>query len=282
MDFGNIYIIHTCGVIVHMRKMSVAAVVSFLVMIIAPLTTVYAEYTPPFEVSADAVYMVNLDTGTVVYQKNANKKEYPASLTKLVTTILAMEKTSDLDSAMVKCTSSILSEFDGMNASNAGMRAGEERSMRDLIYCMLLPSANEAASMVAEYVGGSRAEFVDMMNKKAQEIGAVSTHFVNPHGLHDNDQYTTAQDMYLIAKYAMKLPGFMDMASKTSYELKPSNKRDTEYIFTTNKMMVQSAGPDVYYKYVRGIKTGTTDEAGRCCVSTATKDGYTYPYQIID
>ena len=104
----------------------------------------------------------------------------------------------------------------------------------------------------------------------------MSTNFVNPHGLHDNDHYTTAQDMYLIAKYAIQLPGFMDMCTKTSYELKPSNKRDTEYIFTTNKMMVQSSSPDVYYKYVRGIKTGTTDEAGRCCVSTATKDGYTY------
>lgn len=259
-----------------MRKMSIAVIFSLIIIIFAPFTSVYAEYTPPFEVSADAVYMVNLDTGTVVYQKNANKKEYPASLTKLVTTILAMENTPDLDNTMVKCGPDIWAEFEGIDVSNAGMIAGEERSMRDLIYCMLLPSANEAASMVAEYVGGSRASFVDMMNKKTQEIGAVSTHFVNPHGLHDSDHYTTAQDMYLIAKYAMQLPGFMDMATKTNYELKPSNKRTTEYIFTTNKMMVQSSSSDVYYKYVRGIKTGTTDEAGRCCVSTATKDGYTY------
>ncbi len=263
-----------------MRKFSIAVFLSFIIMIIVPFTTVFAEYTPPFEVNADAVYMVNLDTGTVVYQKNANKKEYPASLTKLITTILAMESTPDLDNTMVKCTSAILDEFYGMNASNAGMRAGEERSMRDLIYCMLLPSANEAASMVADYIGGDRETFIDMMNKKAEELGAVSTHFVNPHGLHDDDHYSTAQDMYLIARYAMQLPGFMDMASATTYTLKPSNKRDTEYINTTNRLMVTSS--PIYDKDVRGMKTGTTDEAGRCSITTATRDGYTYMLVVMN
>ena len=258
-----------------MRKLSMALFFAMILTLFIPFSTVFADYTPPFEVSAEAVYFVNLDTGAVVYQKNADKKMYPASLTKLITIILAMENTPDLDDTMVKCTTKILDEFYGMNASNAGMLPGEERSMRDMLYCMLLPSANEAASMVADYLGdGSRADFIAMMNEKAEELGAVSTHFVNPHGLHDPEQYATAQDMYLIAKYAMQMPGFMDIASKTKYELVPSNKRGTEYINTTNKMMVQ--GSSTYYQYVKGIKTGTTDEAGRCCISTATKDGYTY------
>ncbi len=257
-----------------MRKLSVAVIFTVLICLFAPFFSVYAEYTPPFEVSAEAVYMVNLDTDTVVYQKNANKKMYPASLTKIMTTILAYENTTDLDNTMVKCGATVWDEFMGMNVSHAGIIPGEERSMRDLIYCMMLPSANEAASIVASYIGGSRSDFVAMMNEKAQELGAVSTHFVNPHGLHDDEHYTTAQDMYLITKYAMQIPGFMDVAATPTYTLVASNKRGTQYINTTNRMQVQ--GSDVYYPYIRGIKTGTTDEAGRCFISTATKDGYTY------
>ncbi len=257
-----------------MRKLSMIVFCMVLLTTLAPFINVYAEYTPPFEVSAEAVYVVNLDTDTVVYEKNSNKKMYPASLTKLMTTILAFENTDDIDSTMVRCGAAVWDEFLGLNVSHAGIIPGEERSMRDLIYCMLLPSANEAASIVATHIGGSRSDFVAMMNEKAAELGAVSTHYVNPHGLHDDDQYTTAQDIYLITKYAMQIPGFMDIASTSSYTLEPSNKRGKEYINTTNRMQVQ--GSDVYYQYIRGIKTGTTDEAGRCFVSTATKDGYTY------
>ncbi len=262
-----------------MRKLSTAVIFMVLIALFAPFFSVYADYTPPFEVSAEAVYVVNLDTDTVVYQKNANKKMYPASLTKLMTTILAFENTTDLDNTMVRCGATVWDEFINMglkssDISSAGIIPGEDRSMRDLLYCMLLPSANEAASIVASYVGGSRSDFVAMMNQKAQELGAVSTHYVNPHGLHDEDQYTTAQDMYLIAKYAMQIPGFMEIATTNSYTLVASNKRGQEYISTTNRMQVP--GSDMYYQYIRGVKTGTTDEAGRCFISTATKDGYTY------
>ncbi|MFA9381026.1 MAG: D-alanyl-D-alanine carboxypeptidase family protein [Acetanaerobacterium sp.] len=257
-----------------MRKLSIAAFFTLLITLFAPLFTVFADYTPPFEVSAEAVYVVNLDTDTVVYQKNADKKMYPASLTKLMTTILAFENTPDLDNTMVRCGAAVWDEFIGINISSAGILPGEERSMRDLIYCMLLPSANEAASIVASYVGGNRSDFVAMMNDKAQALGAVSTHYVNPHGLDDEDQYTTAQDMYLIARYAMQLPGFMDIATSNSYTLVASNKRGQQYINTTNHM--QEQGSDYYYQYIKGLKTGTTDEAGRCFVSTATKNGYTY------
>lgn len=262
-----------------MRKLSTAVLFTVLITLFAPFFTVFADYTPPFELSAEAVYVVNLDTDTVVYQKNADKKMYPASLTKLMTTILAFENTTDLDNTMVRCGATVWDEFFNMglrssDISSAGIIPGEDRSMRDLLYCMLLPSANEAASIVASHIGGSRSDFVAMMNEKAQELGAVSTHYVNPHGLHDEDQYTTAKDMYLIARYAMQIPGFMDIASTNSYALAASNKRGQEYISTTNRMQVQ--GSDVYYQYIRGMKTGTTNEAGRCFISTATKDGYTY------
>lgn len=262
-----------------MRKLSAAVFLAVLIALFAPMFTVFADFTPPFEAVSEAVYMVNLDTDTVVYQKNADKKMYPASLTKLMTTILAYENTPDIDNTIVRAGPAFWDEFLDMglrasDLSTAGILPGEERSMRDLIYCMMLPSANEAASIVATHVGGSRTGFMEMMNEKAQELGAVSTHYVNPHGLHDPDHYTTAQDIYLIAKYAMQIPGFMDVATTNAYTLEPSNKRGKEYITTTNKMQVQSS--EYYYQYIRGIKTGTTDEAGRCFVSTATKDGYTY------
>lgn len=255
-----------------------AAVILFT--LIFPFTTVSAAPAPPFEITSEAVYMVNLDTDTVVYEKNSDKRMYPASLTKIMTTILALENTPDLDNTIVKCKNNIWGEFEGINISHAGIMAGEERPMRDLLYCMMVQSANEAASIVADYIGdGSIPDFCDMMNEKAESLGAVSTHFANPHGLHNDDHYTTAQDMYLIARYAMTLPTFMDMASSTSYTLKPSNKRGTEYLATTNKMMVKSDSQ--YYPYVKGIKTGYTEEAGRCVISTATKDGYTYMLVIL-
>ncbi len=239
-----------------------------------------AQYSPHFDVNSEAVYMVNLDSDMLIYAKNERKKLYPASLTKLMTTILAMEKVSDLDNTMVTMKVSIENEIYLINKqlggiSLAGLRRNETMSMRKLIYAMMLPSGNEAALIVADYVGGdSVANFVKMMNAKAAELGCQGTHFSNPNGLYDAENYTTAYDMYLIAKHAMSLPGFMDIVSTTSYDGGPTNVQEHLYWTTTNKMMVASS--PAYYPYVKGIKTGTLDQAGRCFISTAQKNGYSY------
>ncbi len=231
-------------------------------------------YEPEFEVQSKGVYLVNLDTDTVVYEKNANEKMYPASLTKIMTTLLAIENVANLQEEVTVPTY-IFDEFIGINISHAGIDKGEILTVEKLLYAMMMQSANEAASIVADYVGGgSISEFVEMMNKKAKEIGANNTHFANPHGLYDDEQYTTPYDMYLITRYAMQLPGFMDYCTELVREIGPTNLHTSLRLSNRNAMM--SSTSEYYYEPLRGIKTGTLEESGRCLVSTAQKDGYSY------
>ena len=221
--------------------------------------------------TAEAAYVVNTDTGRVIYEKNATKKMYPASTTKIMACALAMELCPDL-STVITVPEDVWSEFTGMDISNAGLMGGEEMTLEDLLYCMMLPSANEAASTVAAYFGRDR--FIALMNMKAQELGCVNTHFTNPHGLHDDDHYTCAYDLYLITEWAMSIPGFMDICTQSTHELAATNMHSARTIYTTVKLQDSTTG---YYKsYVKGVKTGTTDESGKCLVSTATQNDMTY------
>lgn len=262
-----------------MRRTAFAVALGLLLTIFAGFLPAQAQYQVDFEEYSESVYMVNLDTGTVVYEKNAREQRAPASLTKIMTMILALENCDDLDNTLVKAPPYIWNEFEGINISHADIRRGETLSMRQLIYCMALQSANEAANIVADYLGGGDiSDFVAMMNEKAQEIGAKDTHFVNPHGLYDPEHYTTAYDMYLIAKYAYELPGFMDYVTVPVLEVGPTYDEPPVHsslvLTSTNKMMFTQS--DYYYEPIRGMKTGTLDESGRCFVSTATKNGFTY------
>ena len=229
-------------------------------------------------IDSKAAYMVNLDTGTVMYRKNENKQMYPASFTKIMTAILVLESGADLDSTVITAPPYIFDELYGLGASTADIRPNEEVTLRDLLYALLLPSACEAGSILADYFGdGSIQNFVDKMNAKAAELGCKNTHFVNAHGLHSPDQYTTAYDMYLITKHAMTLSPFLEIACTPQYTMAATNKHDsTRNIYHSNAMMSGGRGGDYYYPDIKGGKTGTTDEAGKNLVSMATKDGYNY------
>lgn len=245
-------------------------------------------YTPEIEPESKYVYMVYLgDNGdTVVYNKNSTEKTYPASLTKIMTAIVLLDKVgyANLESTKVTVPQIVFDDFydnDGkyLYPSTADFQVGEEVDLKDLAYGMLLQSACEAANIIAYQVGGGDiGSFIDMMNQKAQEIGAVNTHFVNPHGLYSDNQYTTAYDMYLITKYAMKLDGFMEIAGSPAYDLKPTNVHSESRMVTHTNYMLSAylGGDEYYYEYAKGIKTGTLDEAGRCLITTASKDGYNY------
>ena len=236
------------------------------------------EPEPKFDVFSEAAYLVNNETGRVIYEKNADKMLSPASLVTIMTAIIAIENCSDLEGTVVTAPTSIFDELYTLGAANVDIRHGEEVRMIDLLYAMILRSACESASIIANYIGnGDNAVFVEMMNQKAQEIGATHTHFTNPHGLPDDNQYTTAKDMYLITKYAMEMdPIFMTIASTDSYTLPATNKHAAERTIThTNSMMNESRGGAQYSPYVRGVKTGATN-TGRNLVSTATKDAYSY------
>ncbi len=231
-----------------------------------------------FEVNSEAVYLVSYDSGTVLYQKNADKKMYPASLTKIMTAIIAIENCSDLET-VVTAPSYIFDDLFQLNVSNADIRHGEEIRMIDLLYALMLRSACEGASIIADYVGGGSIDnFVQMMNEKAKALGCTNTNFTNPHGLHDDNQYTTAADMYKITKYALdNLPIFKEIACSNSYVMPATNKHSSERtIYHTNTMMDERRAGKYYYAPIKGIKTGTTDESGRNLVSMASQDAYTY------
>ena len=226
--------------------------------------TALASNSPALD--ATAALLVSPDSGMVLYSKNADQKRYPASTTKIMTALLTLENVSDL-SAVVTAEAS---DFENVTAdsSNAGILLGEQVTVRDLLYALMLPSANEAAYMLARHVGGSWEQFVDMMNDRAAELGCTGTHFCNPCGLHEDDHYTTAHDLYLIAKEAMTDVTFRDIVSTVQHRMAKTNLHEERIIYTTNQLIFSSFQPWSYANCL-GIKTGHTSQAGNCFVGYA-------------
>lgn len=234
-------------------------------------------YASPVILSESAV-LIDGVTGTVLAHKNADKKMYPASLTKIMTAILALEKGKLTDVITVDDDTPF--EIDG---SHIALEPGEILTLKDLLYALMLPSANDAASVIAKHYGGSLENFVKLMNEKAKEIGAYNTNFTNPHGLHDTNHYSTAADLALITKYAMGNETFRKIVSTTKYEIQTTNKKNEPRYFTNlnkliyntsyNQIVVDGVYVSPYYEYATGAKTGYTPQAGNCLVATAKKDG---------
>lgn len=220
--------------------------------------------------------LINTDSETVIFDKNADKKSAPASLTKIVTCMLVLENCDDL-SATVTCERADLDGLYRQNAATAGIRTGETLTVEQLLYCLMIPSAADAANILARYVGGSQDEFVVMMNDFVKGLGCENTNFINPHGLDgDGGAYTTANDLYKITKYALTNPTFKKITSTLRYDVAPTNQySETRYLHNTNKMM-NPAYKDYYNSCISGVKTGTSDLAGHCVISTASKNGYNY------
>lgn len=235
-----------------------------------------ASFNSLMETEADIVLLINTDTETVILDKNADKRSAPASLTKIVTCMLVLENCTDL-STMVTCKRENLNGLYEQNAATAGILAGESLSIKDLLYCLMLPSAADAANILADYVGNGIDNFVVMMNEFVAKLGCENTKFYNAHGLDtDPNAYTTANDLYKITKYALQNPTFKEITSTSRYDIKPTDKYPhTRYLHNTNKMMNPGI-PDYYCDAVSGVKTGTTDAAGRCVITTASRDGYNY------
>ena len=226
--------------------------------------TALASNSPALD--ATAALLVSPDSGMVLYSKNADQKRYPASTTKIMTALLTLENVSNLDETV---TSEAV-DFENVTAdsSNAGILLGEQVTVRDLLYALMLPSANEAAYMLARHVGGSWEQFVDMMNDRAAELGCTGTHFCNPCGLHEEDHYTTAHDLYLIAKEAMKDVTLRDIVSTVQHRMAKTNLHEERIIYTTNQLIFSSFQPWSYANCL-GIKTGHTSQAGNCFVGYA-------------
>lgn len=248
-----------------------------LLLVCLPLCTVQssASFNNSLETKADIVLLVSLDNGAVIFDKNADKVTAPASLTKITTAILTIENCADLDEVITIKQSSI-NAIAGTNSSTAGLKVGEEISIRNLLYCMMVKSANEAAVALADYIGGgSVANFVQMMNDFVMDMGCENTHFDNPHGLDSDGQYTTARDLAMITKHALTLPLFEEIVNTVNFKLPATNKSSERNLLSTN-WMINPNFKTYYLKYAQGIKTGTTTNAGHCIISKASKDGYNY------
>ena len=262
-----------------MKKKSLTVISLIFVFCIIITSSVIStgaiSYPNDVKTQSDSILLVNMDSGQTVFEKDADSKRYPASTTKIMTYIIAVENIDDLENTRIPIKEKVLNVLKdtGSSLANVEEHVGETMSVIDLLYSMMVPSGNDAAVVLADYVGnGSIDNFVKLMNDKAKELGCKNTHFENPDGLHNDNHYTTARDLYIITKYALTLPKFAEITNTNTYYCEGE-----EYpLITTNYLIDPNRGGDYYYMYAKGIKTGTTDQAGRCLVTTATADGYSY------
>ena len=255
-------------------KRIISALIILLIVAACTVSVSAIDYGCKVEPVSNAIYVEELNSGTTVFQYNADEIVYPASTTKIMTFIIVAENIPDYDAVSIKVTSEALASMDP-ESSVMGLadHIGESFTVRDLLYGLMLPSGNDAALVLADYVGHGVAGFVDLMNRKAAQIGCANTHFTSPHGLHDSQHYTTARDMATITKFALHKKDFMTICNTVSYT--PAGF--SEPIKTTNYLIDSSAeGGKYYFPDAKGIKTGFTTEAGKCLVSTAERDGYNY------
>lgn len=260
-----------------MRKTVVAVVL--LVAVVFGLPGLHAlAWDPPAAVSSKAVYLINSDTGSVLYEKNADEKVYPASITKLTTALVVMQKFGNALDTVVTVQQGDLDPLVGTGSSALGLRSGEQITVRDLVYGMLVRSGNDCAMALARAAGGSVTAFVDMMNEEAKTLGATHTHYVNPEGLDDPNHYTTAKDIYIIARAVMQNDFLASVVGTPTYQIPATNKSPARTVRTTNHLMTINS--QYYMSEVKGIKTGTTDQAGACLVSVSQKKGMTY-YAVV-
>ncbi len=243
-------------------------IVLFFIMILILLhhSFAFATSDEPNLISGAAILMDN-KTGKILYHKNENEKMYPASTTKIVTAILTLEN-CNLDDVVTVSYDAVMSIPEGY--SSASLQIGEQLTVEQLLQLLLVHSANDAANVLAEYVGGSVESFVSMMNTKVHELGLSNTHFTNAYGLHDDNHYTTAQDLAMIMKYCMKNEDFRRIAGSASCTLPATNKYGTRKYNSTNELIIPNNSN--YYPYLTAGKTGYTSQAGDCLVSCSYKD----------
>ena len=224
---------------------------------------VSAEQNP--DVSAKGCVLIDSLTGEVVYEKNANRKLPMASTTKIMSAMLALEFCDNLDEEFV-----VDSEAIKVEGSSMGLQEGDTVTMRNLVYGMLLPSGNDAAQAAAVRISGSVEQFVQLMNDRAVELGLNSTHFVTPSGLDDdtNDHYSTAYDMAMLTREALKINEFREICGQYTAKVKFGNPPYERWLTNSNKLLNSCDG-------VIGVKTGFTDKAKRCLVSACERNGAT-------
>ncbi len=259
------------------RLLSLLLSVLMLLPVFCVLPVSAATEAPKLE--AEAALVMDMTTGAVLHAQNADEKMYPASTTKMMTAILALEM---LD---MKTVITIDDECAALTNKDFGLKSGEELTVKDLLNVMLVLSDNGCAAALAKEAGGNLESFIVKMNAKAEELGCTGTHFVNPHGLHDDEHYTTASDLGIIARYCMQNDTFRQIVSQAEYTVPATNKSESRTVKSSNYMLYDEDDANRIYvnndlRYCKyddciGIKTGYTTEAQACLVAAAQKHSTT-------
>lgn len=256
---------------------STAAPANGLTDVVAPPALLEYAVDDSYYVRAKASALVDLDTGALLYGGNIDGQVYPASLTKIMTCMIALER-GKLDDILTVSNSSQQDLVIG--GSTANLKVGEQLSLRELLYCVMVSSANEACNVVAEYISGSISEFVALMNEYAAALGMTSTHYANAHGLHSDAHYTTVRDLSTLVRWAWQHEQFREFSTVTKHVVPATNLSEERELHTTNYLTSGLVVGKYYYDKAAGIKTGYTSKAGGCLISTA-QDGDKHLLSIV-
>lgn len=232
------------------------------------------------DVNSKYAILIDAETGVVISHRSGNAKIYPASMTKVMTLLVAVENIKDFNSTY-EMTYEIIKPLVDADATRAGFKEGEDVKIIDLLYGLILPSGGDCAIALAEYISGSEEEFVKLMNAKCEELGLQSTHFSNTSGLHDENNYSTPADMAIIMKYAMENPICREVLSTYKYTTEKTEE-NPEGIELFSTMFSRMYGNEVEGVDIVAGKTGYTDESGNCLVSYATKGEKSYICVLAD
>jgi D-alanyl-D-alanine carboxypeptidase len=254
-----------------MKTRSLAFVLTVLYLLKTATINSYAEelsMPPPPELFSEAVTLMDADTGIVLYEHMQDTLQFPASVTKLMTALITLERCG-LNDTVTFSREAVYSLPD--DATHIGMDEGETLTVKDALYGLLLESANEVANALAEHIAGSNAAFAELMNERARSIGAVNTHFTNPSGLHDEEHTTTSYDIALIMREAVKNQTFREIINTRRYDIAPTERQPETRLLRNKNELIQPGG--YFNEFVVGGKTGFTDDAGHTFVNYAETDG---------
>ena len=261
-----------------------AALVLTLALAAAAALPGLAAYPMPIQTASEteAVYLFNADTGKTILAQNADQQQYVASLTKMMTALLLLESGKDLNGEVTVPTAMTqeFKDIQNANGMTAGLRIGETVRRIDLLYALLVSSANDAASVIAYDVGGSVLDFVRQMNARAAELGCTGTNFTCAHGLFDYGNVSTAEDMARIAAECYKNPTFVQVSGTAAYTMPATNLHQNERTINSTNPLTDT-GSEFYRSYIRCVKGGFTTLAGRCAVAFAEQGGHTYGLVIL-
>lgn len=250
------------------------AVCLFVTFVILLSCGTFVSYAKEPSLNAEAAILMDAKTGNTLFAKSADKRMYPASTTKIMTAIVALEavKNGEISLEQPLTLSEEAFKTLPLDGSGIALKVGETMKLENLLQGLLIASGNDAAVCIAEGISGSINAFVELMNKKAAALKLKDSHFVNPHGLHDEKHYTTAEDMAKIALEAMKNETFRSIVECAHIYLPETNMSEKRYYINTNNLVSRMRYPYYFYDKATGIKTGSTTQAGYCLVSSA-EDG---------